>query len=130
MDIVQSVFSSLSHIWKDHPLSLAMKLRLYKASVCSTFTHACEAWDLTNEIKRLINGLNSRCLMPLLEKTTARQLLIQTYEVQETGQAYISCLHTWWSWSPIGVSHGRLWRIATRRINLSGWGQETMEHQS
>ena len=62
MEIAQPVFSSLSHIWKDHRLSLAMKLRLYKSSVCCTFTHACEAWDLTNEIKRLINGLNSRCL--------------------------------------------------------------------
>ena len=36
MDIAQSVFSSLSHIWSDHRLPTDMKLRLYRSSVCST----------------------------------------------------------------------------------------------
>ena len=62
MDIAQSVFSSLSKIWKDHRLPTSMKLRLYQTAVCSTLTHACEAWDLTDKIKKMINGFNSRCL--------------------------------------------------------------------
>ncbi len=62
MAIAQSVFSSMSHMWTDHRLPLSMKLRLYRCAVCSTFTHACEAWDLTASVKRTINGFNSRCL--------------------------------------------------------------------
>ena len=44
------------------PTPPAMKIRLYKASVCSTLTHACEAWTLTDTVKRMLNGFNSRCL--------------------------------------------------------------------
>ena len=62
MNIAQQTFSSLSHIWKDHRLPLSMKLKMYQTSVCSTSTHTCEAWDLTDEVKRTINGFNSRCL--------------------------------------------------------------------
>ena len=43
-------------------LPLSMKLRLYIACVCSSFTHACEAWTLTDTVLRKINGFNSRCL--------------------------------------------------------------------
>ena len=62
MDIAQSVFSGLFHIWRDHRLPVEMKLRLYICAVCSTFTHASEAWDLTGRVKKRINGFNSRCL--------------------------------------------------------------------
>ena len=62
MTIAQAAFSSLSRIWQDHRLPLSMKLGLYQSAVCSTFTHACEAWTLTDSIRRTINGFNSRCL--------------------------------------------------------------------
>ena len=62
MDIAQARFSSLNRIWKDHRLPRAMKIRLYKSSVCSTLTHACEAWDLTEDVQRMLRGFNSRCL--------------------------------------------------------------------
>ena len=62
MDIAQSRFSSLSRIWKDHRLPRALKIRLYKSSVCSTLTHACEAWALTEGVQKMVNGFNSRCL--------------------------------------------------------------------
>ena len=62
MGIAQSVFSGLFHIWRDHRLPVEMKLRLYVCAVCSTFTHASEAWDLTGSVKKRINGFNSRCL--------------------------------------------------------------------
>ena len=68
MDIAQARFSSLHHIWKDHRLRRTMKLRLYKSSVCSTLTHACEAWDLTEDVKRLLNGFNSRCLHTITKR--------------------------------------------------------------
>ena len=62
MDIAQTAFGSLSHLWTDHRLSRETKLRLYKLSVCSTLTHCCTAWALTRTLTRMINGFNSRCL--------------------------------------------------------------------
>ena len=62
MAIAQSVFGSLSHMWLDHRLPRSMKIRLYRLAVCSTFTHACEAWNLTINVCKRINGFNSRCL--------------------------------------------------------------------
>ena len=44
MDVAQAAFGSLSHLWSDHRLSRATKLRLYRISVCSTLTHSREAW--------------------------------------------------------------------------------------
>ena len=69
MDIAQSVFSSYSHLWADHRLPRSMKLRLYQAAVCQSFSHACEAWDVTDDIARTINGFNSRCLHVITRKT-------------------------------------------------------------
>ncbi|CAH1265118.1 Hypp3119 [Branchiostoma lanceolatum] len=68
MDIAQSRFSSLQHIWRDHRLPHAMKIRLYKSSVCSTLTHSCEAWDMTQDVTRMVNGFNSRCLHVITKK--------------------------------------------------------------
>ena len=62
MEIAQAVFSGLYHLWKDTRLPLSMKLRLYIACVCSSFTHGCEAWTLTDTVLRKINGFNSKYL--------------------------------------------------------------------
>ncbi|KAI8516780.1 hypothetical protein Bbelb_053610 [Branchiostoma belcheri] len=68
MAIAQTRFSSLQHIWRDHRLPNSLKVRLYKSSVCSTLTHSCEAWDLTRDVTRMINGFNSRCLQVITKK--------------------------------------------------------------
>ena len=62
MDVTQAAFGSLSHLWSDHRLSRATKLRLYRISVCSTLTHSCEAWTLTRTVMHMVNGFNSHCL--------------------------------------------------------------------
>ena len=65
MDIAQSAFGSLNHLWIDHRLSRATKLKLYRLSVCSSLTHCCTAWSpwtLTSTVVRRINGFISRCL--------------------------------------------------------------------
>ena len=69
MNLATTTFSSLSHIWPDHRLPIALKLRLYCAAICSTFLHACEAWDLTDTVVKNINGFNSRCLHIITRKT-------------------------------------------------------------
>ena len=45
-----------------HRLSRALKLRTYQLAVCSTLTHASEAWMLTEPVMRSVNGFNSRCV--------------------------------------------------------------------
>ena len=62
LEIAQSAFSSLNHLWADHRLSRTTKLRLYRVCVCSSLTHCCEAWTLNRTVIRSINGFNSRCL--------------------------------------------------------------------
>ncbi|GFR90393.1 hypothetical protein ElyMa_006148600 [Elysia marginata] len=52
-----SLFNSLSHMWADHQLSTGMKIRFCKTAVVSTFTHACEAWNIMDSVEKLINGL-------------------------------------------------------------------------
>ena len=69
MEIAHATFSSLSHVWPDHRLPINLRLRLYCAAVCSTFSHACEAWDLTEAVTKKINGFNSRCLHIITQKT-------------------------------------------------------------
>ena len=61
MDVVQAAFGSLNHMWSDHRLSRATKLRLYCMSVCLALTHSCHTWTLTRTAVRMINGFNSRC---------------------------------------------------------------------
>jgi hypothetical protein len=62
MQIAQAVFSEFSHIWSDHRLPQSMKVRLYVLAVCSTLTHACEAWVMAPDVCKKLNGFNSRCL--------------------------------------------------------------------
>ena len=63
MVIAQTTLDSLSSIWTDHRLSrAALKLRTYQLAVCSTLTHASEAWKLTEPVMCSVNGFNSRCL--------------------------------------------------------------------
>ena len=71
MAIAQNVFNSLIHMWADHRLPMSMKLRLYKSAVCSSFTHACEAWKFTDPVRKMINGFNSRCLAHITGKAFA-----------------------------------------------------------
>ena len=60
--LIQAAFASLSHLWMDRRISRNMKLRLCNMCVCTTLTHACEEWNLTKAVSRILNGFNSRCL--------------------------------------------------------------------
>ena len=73
LQIAQSAFSSLSHLWADHRLSRTSKLRLYRVCVCSSLTHCCEAWTLNRTVMRSINVFNSRCLPLMTGDITERR---------------------------------------------------------
>ena len=62
MNLAQSTFSELHHLWRDHRLPTSLKIRLYQSTVCSSLTHASEAWEMSEKVQKAINGFNSRCL--------------------------------------------------------------------
>ena len=110
MDFAQSAFGSLSHMWTDHRLSRATKLKLYRLSVCSSLTHCCTAWTLTSTVVRRSNGFNSRCLHVITGenyRTTATKIRSGAGCAQTTPAL---------PWTlPRGQSVQRLWRRRTRR---------------
>ena len=69
MEIAQATFSSLSQIWKDQRLSQNMKIRLYSSSVCHALSHACEAWNLTEDVQKIVRGFNNRCMHSIWAKS-------------------------------------------------------------
>ena len=64
---------SLRHVLDARELSLGLKLRLYKAAVCSIMTYGCEAWRLTPPTMRRINGANSKMLARFTGKTIPQE---------------------------------------------------------
>ena len=81
LDIAQSAFSTLSHLWADHRLSRTTKLRLYRVCVCSSLTHCCEAWTLNRAVTRTINGFNSRCLHVLTGEHYRETAIAPAYDL-------------------------------------------------
>ena len=62
-------FGQLHHIWNDNCLHLNLRLRLYKSAVCSILTYGSEAWNLTVDIIKALNGANSAMLSIITGKT-------------------------------------------------------------
>ena len=84
LEIAQSAFSTLSHLWADHRLSRATKLRLYRVCVCSSLTHCCEACKactLNRAVTRSINGFNSRCLHVLTGEHYRETAIAPAYDL-------------------------------------------------
>ena len=50
----------MRHIWKSKHLHPRLKMRLYVSAVCSIMVYGSEAWHLTADVKRAINGANSK----------------------------------------------------------------------
>ena len=68
----------LKHIFASPLLSLSLKIRLYKAAVCSVFTYGCETWDLNEKTMRMINGANSRMLSHITGNSARSEARPQT----------------------------------------------------
>ena len=67
--ITPAAFSSLYSLWNDNRVPLAIKLRLYKTTVCSTMARVCKAWGFTDEVRNSAKGLNSRCLHVITKRS-------------------------------------------------------------
>ena len=62
-------FGKMHHLWKDNNLHQNLRLRLYKAAVCSILTYGSEAWMLNAEVRRALNGANASMLAIITGKT-------------------------------------------------------------
>ena len=67
--MAQTRYGKLRHIWHNNDLHLGLKLRLYKACICSILTYGSEAWTLTAEITRSINGANAQMMAGITGNT-------------------------------------------------------------
>ena len=63
----------LRHVLDAPHLSVGLKLRLYKAAVCSILTYGCETWRLTPATMRKINGANSKMLARFTGKSIPQE---------------------------------------------------------
>ena len=54
MGQLRQVFSS--------KLPISLKMKVYRAAICSLFTYGSEAWNLDEKTRAALNGANSRCL--------------------------------------------------------------------
>ena len=67
--MAQQRHGKMRHLWKAKALHRNLRLRLYISSVCSVMTYGSEAWRLTTEVQRALNGANSRMLSVITGKT-------------------------------------------------------------
>ena len=70
--MVRQRFGKIHHLWRDNALHLNLRLRLYKEAVCSVLTYGSEAWTLTLEVRKAINGANA-AMLTIITGNTVRQ---------------------------------------------------------
>ena len=67
----------MHNIWasRHHILPIRLKLRIYtrsriyRSGVCARLTYGCEAWKLDSRTCKMLNGVNSRMLSRITNKT-------------------------------------------------------------
>ena len=62
-------FGKMRHIWTDNELHQNLRLRLYRSSVCSILTYGSEAWFLTEQVQRALNGANAQMMSVITGKS-------------------------------------------------------------
>ena len=65
MGQLRQVFSS--------ELPISLKLKVYRAAICSLFTYGSEAWNLDEATCAALNGANSRCLSRITGRTIQQE---------------------------------------------------------
>ena len=64
-------------------IKFTIKMKVYKAAICSLFTYGCEAWDLTRAAMAKLNGANACCLSRFTGKSAHQEAsrLTRTYDL-------------------------------------------------
>ena len=79
--MAQQRHGKMRHIWKSKALHPRLKMRLYVSSVLSIMIYGSEAWRLTTEVKRAVNGANSKMVAAITGRTIHE-------EAQKDGKTY------------------------------------------
>ena len=66
-------FGKLRHIWRDNELHINLRLRLYRACICSIMTYGSEAWRLTKNVIAALNGANARMVCVITGRTAHQE---------------------------------------------------------
>lgn len=61
----QGAWNTLSHVWKDNRLTVATKVRIYKASVLPVLLYGCETWAVSERQVRRLESFQIRCVKKL-----------------------------------------------------------------
>ena len=57
----------LRHVFSSK-LPMSLKLKVYRAVVCSLFTYDSDTWNLDERTRAALNGTNSRCLSHITDR--------------------------------------------------------------
>ena len=66
-------FGKLRNVWKDGNLHVNLRMRLYKACVCSVLTYGSEAWTITATVAAAFNGANSKMVITITGKSVREE---------------------------------------------------------
>ena len=66
-------FGKFRHIWTAGDLHLNLRMRLYKACICSILTYGSEAWRITAEVAKALNGANARMVIVITGRTPQQE---------------------------------------------------------
>ena len=67
--MAQQRHGKMRHIWKSKDLHPRLKMRLYISAVVSIMMYGSEAWRLTKEVVKKINGANSKMVACITGRT-------------------------------------------------------------
>ena len=68
----------MRNIWASRHIPLRLKLRIYRSGVCVRLTYDCEAWKLDSRSCKILNGVNSRMLSHITNKTIKEEVRKET----------------------------------------------------
>ena len=72
----------MRHVWKAKAIHPRLKMRLYVSAVCSIMIYGSEAWRLDDEVKRVLNGANSKMVSAITGRTIREEATPgKTYDV-------------------------------------------------
>ena len=81
IEIARSKFTALMKLWKAASLSFKLKLNLFAATVGTIMKYGCEAWIMTSQVKKRLNGANASMLAVVLKSTSRQQAASPAYDI-------------------------------------------------
>ena len=95
--MAQQRHGKMRHIWHANELHPRLRMRLYVCAVLSIMVYGSEAWRLTTEVKRAINGANSKMVAVITGRTIREEATEgKTYDavagIRATRLKWLGCI--------------------------------------